>query len=140
MRDVPRRKSEGAYSISIEFSLAWWPWNTVGGFVASHGDDDASGLMCMANTKQTQNKCEGVQGKCPIRLVYEMRQKPTRLILHKLRTDTQSIWIIWGTHAENSVNTREHTWIHDTQSEKQEDMLETLADKKPNWVSFSYRI
>jgi hypothetical protein len=103
-------------------------------------DDDASGLMCTANTKTNIKQVQGVQGKHPIRPVYEMRRKPTRLVLRELRTDTQSIRIIWGTHAEHSVNTQEHTWIHDTQSEKRADMLEIPADKKPNQASFGYRI
>jgi hypothetical protein len=58
----------------------------------------------------------------------------------ELGVDTQSVRKIQGTHAEHSVNTWEHMWIHDTQSEKREDTLVTLADKKPNRASFGYRI
>jgi hypothetical protein len=70
----------------------------------------------------------------------ESRRKPTRLITRELHVDTQSVRKIWGTHAEHSVNTREHMRIHDTQSEKQEDTLVTPADKKPNRASFGNRI
>ena len=41
-------------------------------------DDDASGLMCTANTKTNTKQMRGVQGKRPIRPVYEMRWKPTK--------------------------------------------------------------
>ena len=81
------------------------------------------------------NVLKGLYTKCD-----ESRQKPTRLITRELRVDTQSVRKIRGTHAEHSVNTREHTRVHDTQSEKREDALETPADKKPNQVSFGYRI
>jgi hypothetical protein len=63
-----------------------------------------------------------------------------RLVLRELRTDTQSVRIIRGTHAENSVNTQEHTQIHDTQSEERAESLETPADKESNRASFGYRI
>jgi glucosamine 6-phosphate synthetase-like amidotransferase/phosphosugar isomerase protein len=61
-----------------------------------------------------------------------------RLILRELCTDTQSVQILWRTHAEHSVNTQEHMWIHDTQSDERADTLKTLADKKPNQASFGY--
>jgi hypothetical protein len=61
-----------------------------------------------------------------------------RLMTWELCVDTQSVRIIWGTHAEYSVNMWEHMWIHDTQSEEQENMMEAPTDKNPNWASFSY--
>jgi hypothetical protein len=39
---------------------------------------------------------------------------------------------------KNYVNTQEYMQIHDTQSEVQENTLETPADKTPNWASFGY--
>jgi hypothetical protein len=108
-----------------------------------HGDSDASGLMCTANTKTNTKQMRGVQGNV-LKGLYtkcdESRQKPMRFITQELCVDTQSVRIIRGTHAEHSVNTREHTRIHDTQSEKWEDALETPADKKPNRASFGNRI
>jgi hypothetical protein len=56
----------------------------------------------------------------------------------ELCVDTQSVQVIRGTHAEYSVNTWEHTQIHDMQSEEQENMMETPADKNPNQASFGY--
>ena len=63
-----------------------------------------------------------------------------RLITWGLLVDTQSVQIIVGTHAEYFVNTWEHVWIHDTQSEEQVHMLETPANKNPNQASFGYQI
>jgi hypothetical protein len=54
----------------------------------------------------------------------------------ELCIDTQSVQIIWGTHAEYSVNLQEHTQIHDTQSEEWANTMGTPADKSPNWASF----
>jgi hypothetical protein len=51
----------------------------------------------------------------------EIRRKPTRLITRELHTVTQSVQIIRGAHTEHSVNTREHTLIHDTQSKERVD-------------------
>jgi hypothetical protein len=64
----------------------------------------------------------------------------TRLVTQELCVDTQSVRVIWGTHAEYSVNTQEHKQIHDMQLEEQENMIETPADKQPNWASFCYQI
>jgi hypothetical protein len=62
-----------------------------------------------------------------------------RLIAWELCVDTQSVRIIWGTHAEYSVNTWEHKQMHDTQSEEWENMIETLANQYPNRESFCYQ-
>jgi hypothetical protein len=106
-------------------------------------DSDASGLMCTANTKTDTKQMRGVQGNV-LKGLYmkcdESRRKPTRLMTRELHVDTQSVRKIRGTHAEYSVNMREHTQIHDTQSEERADTLETLADKKSNRASFGYRI
>jgi hypothetical protein len=61
-----------------------------------------------------------------------------RLMTQELCIDTQSVRIIQGTHAEYSVNMQEHMQIHDMQSEEWENMMETPADKNPNWASFGY--
>jgi hypothetical protein len=39
----------------------------------AYGDDDASGLMCMANTKTNTKQMRGVQGKCLLRPIDEKR-------------------------------------------------------------------
>jgi hypothetical protein len=102
-------------------------------------DSDASGLMCTANTKTNTKQMWGVQGNV-LKGLYtkgdESWRKPMRLMAQELCVDTQSVRIIRGTHTEYSVNMWEHTWIHDTQSEKRENTIETPADKNPNWASF----
>jgi hypothetical protein len=93
--------------------------------------------------KQTQNKCEGSKGNV-LKGLYkkseESQWKPMRPITWELDADTHSVWQIWGTHAEDFVNTLEHKWIHDMQSEEQGNTIETPADKNPNQESFSYWI
>jgi hypothetical protein len=96
-------------------------WDNTQISTSIHVDDDASSLMCTANTKTNTKQMQGVQGKHPIRLVYEMRWKPTKadeaypswtVRRHSVRSDNmgnscRALCEHLGTHADTQHSVRE---------------------------------